>query len=122
MRMLGLAAGLWSASWLLVLASGFWLSGWPAASVIAVGMLIYALGECIYTAIVTPTAASIAPDVLRGRYLAVMDFAWQAGFMVGPAGGGFLIGRSPLAFPTIAAAICVALAILLPRLRLVTQP
>jgi MFS family permease len=118
MRMLSLAAGLWSASWSLVLASGIWLDGWIAASVIAAGMLIYALGECIYTAIVTPTAASMAPDALRGRYLAVMGFAWQAGFMVGPAGGGFLIGRSPLAFPAIAAAMCIALAVLLPRFRL----
>jgi MFS family permease len=78
-------------------------------------MVFYAVGECVYTASVTPTAASIAPAALRGRYLAVIGFAWQAGFVVGPASGGFLIDHSPLAFPAAAAAICMLAAIALPR-------
>jgi MFS family permease len=106
----------------LVLGSGFLLRGWIAAGVIALAMLFYAIGECVYTAIVTPTAASIAPDALRGRYLAVIGFAWQAGFMVGPAGGGFLIDRAPLAFPAAAATVCVLATIVLLRARRLLQP
>ena len=115
MRALAFGSGLWVVAWLLVLGSGWFLRGWAAAGVIALAMLFYAIGECVYTAIVTPTAASIAPDALRRRYLAVVGFAWQAGFMVGPASGGFLLDRLPLAFPVVAAAVCILAAIALPR-------
>ena len=80
----------------------------------ALAMLFYAVGECIYTATITPTAASIAPAALRGRYLAVIGFAWQAGFVLGPAGGGFLIDHWPLAFPAVAAAVCLLATSVLP--------
>ena len=78
-------------------------------------MTVYAIGECIYTAIVTPTAAGIAPPILRGRYLAVMGFAWQGGFMVGPPAAGALASVKPLAFPIVAASLCAVLAIALRR-------
>ena len=84
-------------------------------------MVAYAVGECLYTAILTPTAAAIAPDELRGRYLGVMGFAWQAGFTVGPAAGGFLVGRLPLALPAAGAIACALLALLLPRANQVLQ-
>jgi MFS family permease len=113
MRTLAFGSSLWVVAWLLVLGSGLLLRGWSAAGVIALAMLFYAIGECLYTAIVTPTAASIAPDALRGRYLAVIGFAWQAGFMVGPAGGGFLLDHHPFAFPAAAAAVCILAAIAL---------
>ena len=121
MQMLALGAALWAAAWLVVFASGYGLEGWLAASFIGGAMVAYALGECLYTAVLTPTAAGLAPDDLRGRYLGVMGFAWQAGFMVGPPAGGYLIGRLPLAFPAAGAIACSMLALLLPRLGLVLQ-
>jgi predicted MFS family arabinose efflux permease len=114
-RTLALGSGLWIAAWTLVLGSGFMLRGWTAAAIIAIAMVFYAIGECVYTAVVTPTAASLAPPALRGRYLAVIGFAWQAGFVIGPAGGGFLIDHVPLAFPAVAGAICILATIMLPR-------
>jgi MFS family permease len=114
MRAMAVGSGLWVVTWLLVLGSGSVLRGWAAAGVIGLAMLFYAVGECIYTATITPTAASIAPGTLRGRYLAVIGFAWQAGFVVGPATGGFLIDHLPLAFPAAAAAICILATIVLP--------
>jgi MFS family permease len=116
MRALALGAGVWAAAWLVVLASGYWLEGWLAAALIGAAMVAYAVGECLYTAVLTPTAAAIAPNELRGRYLGVMGFAWQAGFTVGPAAGGFLLGRVPLAFPVAGAVACALLALVLPRL------
>lgn len=121
MRILALGAGLWAAAWLVVLASGYWLEGWLAAAFIGAAMVAYAVGECLYTAILVPTAAGIAPNELRGRYLGVMGFAWQAGFTVGPAVGGSLVGRLPLAFPAAGAIACVILALALPRLSQVLQ-
>jgi MFS family permease len=116
MRALALGAGLWASAWLVVLASGYWLEGWFAAALIGAAMVAYAVGECLYTAVLTPTAAAIAPNELRGRYLGVMGFAWQAGFTVGPAAGGFLVGRFPLALPMAGAIGCALLALVLPRL------
>lgn len=115
MRALAFGCGLWVIAWLLVLGASRLTSGWTAAGVIALAMTFYATGECVYTAVVTPTAAAIAPNALRGRYLAVLGFAWQAGFMVGPAGGGLLIDHMPDAFPAAAAVICTLAALLLPR-------
>jgi MFS family permease len=79
-------------------------------------MTLYAIGECIYTGVVTQTAAAVAPENMRGRYLAVMGFAWQAGFMFGPPAGAALMGAEPLAFPLAAAAACAILAVSMRRL------
>ena len=117
-RRTSLAIGsiVWAAAWAVIAATGWLLHGWPAAGLLAVAMALYAIGECIYTAVVTPTAAAIAPEIMRGRYLAVMGFAWQAGFMVGPPAGAALFSAIPLAFPIGAAAVCVALAVIVRRL------
>jgi hypothetical protein len=71
-------------------------------------VVIYGVGECLYSAIVVPTVAAIAPDALRGRYLAVMGFSWQAGFTVGPAIGASLLTMGPLALPIACAGLCAA--------------
>jgi hypothetical protein len=54
-----------------------------------------------------PTVAAIGPDALRGRYLAVMGFSWQAGFMVGPAVGASLLTIGPQALPVACAGLCL---------------
>ncbi|HSS94968.1 MAG TPA: hypothetical protein VLR46_13405, partial [Candidatus Dormibacteraeota bacterium] len=53
--------------------------------------------------------------------LGVMGFAWQAGFTVGPAVGGFLVGRLPLAFPAAGVVACAILALVLPRISHLVQ-
>ena len=110
MQMLSAGALTWVASWTVILAAGTWLAGPPAALVIGVAASMYALGECLYTAVMLPTATAMAPDRLRGRYLGVMGFAWQAGFLIGPSVGGVLLGAAPLALPAVAAAVCLAAA------------
>ena len=113
---LTIGASTWVAAWLMIAATGWLLQGWSAAAMLAVAIALYAIGECIYTGVVTPTAAAMAPDNMRGRYLAIMGFAWQAGFMIGPPAGAGLLGTAPLAFPMAAAALCATLAIALRRL------
>ena len=112
-RALSLACSGWVAAWLLVAATGWLLRGWFAAVGLAAAMAVYALGECVYTAVVTPTAAAIAPADLRGRYLAVIGFAWQGGFMIGPPIASAVLSAVPLAFPLGAAALCAFLSILI---------
>jgi MFS family permease len=116
-RMLAIGATVWTLAWGMIAWTGWQLRGWPAVAALAAALTVYAVGECIYSAVVTPTAASIAPPMLRGRYLAVTGFAWQAGFMVGPPAAGTLASIRPLAFPLAAAAICALLALGLARYR-----
>jgi predicted MFS family arabinose efflux permease len=113
---LAVGAGSWSIAWALVAMTGWLLRGWPAVAGLALALAVYAAGECVYTAVVTPTAAAIAPADLRGRYLAVMGFAWQAGFMLGPPAAGAVLATQALAFPLGAAALCALLAITLLRI------
>jgi MFS family permease len=115
--MLAIGAAVWTVAWGLIAVTGWLLHGWAAVLALAGAMTVYAIGECIYTAVVTPTAAAIAPPALRGRYLAVTGFAWQAGFMVGPPAAGALASVQPLAFPLAFAATSALLAIILSRAR-----
>jgi len=113
--MLAIGAAVWTVAWGMIAVTGWLLEGWAAVIALAGAMTVYAIGECIYTAVVTPTAAAIAPPMLRGRYLAITGFAWQAGFMVGPPAAGALAGVQPLAFPLAAATTCALLSIVLSR-------
>jgi MFS family permease len=108
-RMLVLRAGamIWVVSWLICLAAGEWLSGNAAALVIGFAAVTYAIGECLYSSIMLPTATALAPDHLRGRYLGAMGLAWQTGFMIGPSLGGAVLGIFPLGLPILCVAICL---------------
>ena len=110
MQVLRTGSLLWVAFWLIVLGAGAWLNGLGAALVIGAAAVIYALGECLYTAVMLPTAAALAPDHLRGRYLGAMGLAWQTGFLIGPAAGGAILAASPLALPAVCATICLVAA------------
>jgi predicted MFS family arabinose efflux permease len=110
-RMPRLAAGatLWIVAWLVMLA-GAW-SGTFAVLLIGLAVVTYGIGECLYSAVMIPTVAAIAPDRLRGRYLAIMGFSWQGGFLLGPAIGGTLLTLGPAALPLACAVTCGAAAI-----------
>jgi MFS family permease len=107
MFVLRLAALTWAGGWLICLAAGVWLAGNTAALLIGVAAIVYATGECLYSAIMLPTTTVLAPDHLRGRYLGAMGLAWQTGFMIGPSVGGLVLGAFPLGLPLACAAICL---------------
>jgi predicted MFS family arabinose efflux permease len=105
MPLLAIGTGLWIFAWTLMLVAGVSLRSW-APALIGLAIVVYGVGECLYSAVVVPTVAAIAPESLRGRYLAVMGFSWQGGFMLGPALGGVLLASGPIALPTVFAAVC----------------
>jgi MFS family permease len=77
-----------------------------------------ALGETLHGVIHAPLSADLAPPKLVGRYLALASLSWQAGWIVGPAVGGYLLQRAPLAlWPAAAAvnAVCAGCSLLLDR-------
>jgi predicted MFS family arabinose efflux permease len=106
MPLLALGTSLWVLAWAVMLTGAVGPHAW-AAVLVAVAVVIYGVGECLYSAIVVPTVAAIGPDALRGRYLAVMGFSWQAGFMVGPAVGASLLAIGPSALPVACAGLCL---------------
>jgi MFS family permease len=112
-RMKGLAAMgiLWAGGLLLVGAAGAWTTATAAALVLAGGMLVFALGECLHGAIHAPLGVDLAPPRLLGRYVALSSLSWQVGWIVGPAAGGFMLQHAPLLLWPIAAAVNVACAV-----------
>jgi MFS family permease len=108
-RMPGLAltAAAFAAAWLLVEGAG--VAGSVALLVAAV--LVFAVGECLYDTIVGPLVADLARDDLRGRSMAVSGFAWQLGFIAGPALGGVLLAlHAQLLWPVAALVLLSAAA------------
>ena len=99
MPLLATGAALWAVAWSLLFIAGGSLTGLSAILVAAAAIVLYGLGESLYALVVTPTVAALAPDALRGRYLAVLGLTWQSGFMLGPAIGGQLIALDAIALP-----------------------
>jgi MFS family permease len=119
-RMRGLAAMgvLWAVSLLAVWGAGEWLQTTAAFSLLAAAMLVFAVGECLHGAIHAPLSVDLAPPQMLGRYLAAASLSWQIGWIIGPAGGGFLLQHAPLLLWPLAAGVnlaCSAGALMLER-------
>ncbi len=110
MRALALMALIWAASFLVVLAGGAWLERGAAAAVFVLAAAVFAVGECLHGATQGPIVADLAPPPLVGRYMAVSSLTWQVGFIVGPAGGGFMLQHAPLLLWPVGTAVCVGAA------------
>jgi MFS family permease len=98
----------WTASMLAVWAAGTWTRATSAFAILAGAMLVFAVGECLHGAIQAPLSVDLAPPQLVGRYLAASSISWQIGWIVGPAGGGFLLQHRPLLLWPLAPRVKVA--------------
>ena len=108
MAMLALMTAVWAAAWLLVFGAGLWLSAATAAAVIVVAGGVFAIGECLQGPTQQALIAELAPDHLRGRYMALSTSSWSIGWIAGPALGAFVLQQQPLALWPAAAALCLA--------------
>ncbi|WP_063857080.1 MFS transporter [Kitasatospora sp. Root107] len=87
--------------------------GWAVPAGLFLAMLLYTLAETAATPFAEELSVSLAPEQLRGRYLAVYQLSWTLGQTVAPglltlllAGGAtrpwlFLIGLSLAAVPAL---------------------
>jgi MFS family permease len=105
---LALMAALFAAWWLLVLLTGARLDGRTAAAVLAGAVVVLAVGECLYDAVVSALVADLAPEGSTGRYLAASGLGWQVGFVVAPVTGGILLAARPPALPVVCAVVAAA--------------
>jgi MFS family permease len=108
MAMLALMTAVWAGAWLLVFGAGLWLSATAAAAVIVVAGGVFAIGECLQGPTQQALIAELAPDHLRGRYMALSTSSWSIGWIAGPALGAFILQQEPLALWPAAAALCLA--------------
>jgi MFS family permease len=118
MRGLALMGALWAVSLVAVWAAGEWTRATVAFGILAFAMLVFAVGECLHGAIHTPLSVDLAPPQLVGRYVAAASLSWQVGWIIGPAGGGFVLQHRPLVLWPAAAAlniVCAAGALALER-------
>ncbi|HXL43075.1 MAG TPA: MFS transporter [Gaiellaceae bacterium] len=107
MPALALMTVLWATAWMIVLVGGAMLEAIAAASVFALAGLVFGLGECFHGPTQGALVADLAPPRLRGRYMALSTISWEIGFVIGPAIGGFVLDRQPLALWPLAAAVCL---------------
>lgn len=108
MAMLALMTAVWAAAWLLVFGAGLWLTAAAAAAVIVFAGGVFAVGECLQGPTQQALIAELAPDHLRGRYMALSTSSWSIGWIAGPALGAFVLQQEPLALWPAAAGLCLA--------------
>ena len=107
MRALTLMTLIWAGAWLIVLAGGLWFEAAAAALVFGVGAIVFGVGECFHGPNQGALVADLAPERVRGRYMAFSTLSWEVGFAIGPAVGGFVLDRSPNALWLLAATVCL---------------
>ncbi len=107
MKALAVMTVIWAAAWLLVFVTGAYAEAAAAAVLFAVAAAVFALGECLQGPTQGALVADLAPERLRGRYMAMSTTSWQVGFVIGPALGGLVLGLAPLALWPLAAAVCL---------------
>jgi MFS family permease len=110
MRLFAAMGVLFAVSEIGVWAAGTWTTATAAFVVLAVIGAGFALGECLHATVHGPLTADLAPPQVVGRYLALASISWQVGWIVGPAGGGFVLQHAPLALWPIGAGLNLAAA------------
>jgi MFS family permease len=91
--LMALSAILFTGACLLVIAAGANAS--MAFVLLAVAWIAVGLGECFHTTVLTPLTAELAPEGLRGRYMALIGFSWWIGLAIAPIVGAPLLSLSP---------------------------
>jgi MFS family permease len=108
MPLLASLGAVWALAWILTPLVGALAAGATATALFALTQVVFGLGECLHGAVQGPLVADLATPGLTGRYMAMSAFSWQLGFTLGPAIGGFLLGRWPQGLWLVAAAGCLA--------------
>jgi MFS family permease len=102
--MVAVAAGLFVVAGLLVAGAGM---GAPATALAAlfVAVMLVGLGECFHTTALFPLVAELAPDGLRGRYMAAIGLSWWVGLALAPTLGTALLSVTPAGTFVVAAGV-----------------
>lgn len=91
-RILVLTQVVFAVSWVLLLAASAVPAG-PAIALVLLGSVVYTGGELLGGPVLGALAAEAAPAHLRGRYLALIQFAWNLAGAVAPVTFAWLLDR-----------------------------
>jgi len=73
-------------------AIGFTMYGFVSAYVLfAIAMVAITFGEMIVVPTSSALAARLAPEDMRGRYMAIFGASWVISAVFGPSGGGYIL-------------------------------
>lgn len=76
----------------LLYATGFAMYGLVSAYVLfLLAMVVITIGEMIVSPVSQALTARMAPEDMRGRYMAIFGFSWGVPFAVGPLLAGLLM-------------------------------
>jgi MFS family permease len=112
--MMAIGAGIFAAAFMLVLAAQS--VGAAAYAALLVASIAIGIGECFHTSALMPLVADLAPEGLRGRYMATMGFSWWIGLAAAPTLGTQLLSISATAAFVGCAAVAAAAAVSMRRL------
>lgn len=93
-RVLLLTNAVFAASFVLMLGAS-WLSTALAVLVVLVGSAVYTVGEMLGGPVHGALSAEAAPEHLRGRYLSLIQLAWNLASTIAPIGFAWLLDRGP---------------------------
>ena len=83
---------LFALCWLIVLGAGHTSSPAAATAALVVAAAVFGLGETFLSPSLPAIVNDVAPEDVRGRYVAVYSTSWQVGPMIGPAIAGVALG------------------------------
>ena len=93
---------------LLALGAEFVAFDYAYVALVASSGSCVGVGECFYTAVLSPLVADLAPPALRGRYMATIGLSWWLGLALAPTAGAQLLSVSPAATLLVAAGVALA--------------
>ncbi|MCW2796386.1 MFS transporter [Nocardioides sp.] len=93
-RVLLVTNAVFAASFLVLLGAN-WLSVGLATAVLLGGSIIYTLGELLGGPVHGALSAEAAPEHLRGRYLSLIQLAWNLAGTIAPIAFAWLLDRGP---------------------------
>jgi len=79
-----------------------------ASAALLVAAIAVGFGECLHTTALMPLVADLAPEALRGRYMATVGLSWWLGLALAPTLGAQLLEVSPAAAMLGSAALAFA--------------
>jgi MFS family permease len=91
-RVLGISMLLWGTGFILV-----WVSGTSASMQLVwaiASLCVVSIAATIYKPFAPVIVAELAPESLRGVYIAISYQCWSIGYFVGPVVGGWAMDQS----------------------------
>jgi len=79
----------------LLLAAGFGMNAWIGSlPAYAVSVIVWTMGEILFSPASISLVADLAPEDLRGRYQGLFAMAFTSAFALAPAAGGYVLAHA----------------------------